>query len=925
MSAPIVIPITPTEVVSHRSPSRRRASPISFISHVSRHSPARHRSRSRTPLKRHRSRRSPSSIHYSPIRSHPIVIAMPPPRRKSSSPPRSYRSSRSRFILCRHSRSPRSRRSCRTRSRTPSPRPPTVIIQQPPVVISPPLTNAFPTLGSNRVSITDSYASMKNSKEWLYNAPSYNRKTGYGDTMETKSPSISAIKREESKEPFISQTWPYLLAFIIDTIPRQIYLHVLLRLPYLYFTRVSRIFEEAEMSIPEIKQGILETAQKQKDLVPRMATAWAFEPPVVSEPYQNLNKTWIAFIDSLLKEWKTLNIISVLLLTAILTILQLDGAGTDPLTRFTALISMICALMSLLFGCMYIIRFGTMRKTYKAAEWASEAKRTRTGIFWNVWVMLAMPAAWLAWSMVSYIVCVMSFVWRTGTLSDTNRDPFSDEAALIPRIIVTVVLSLGLIYFSLIALTLRRYGALMDRAWQRRIQGWIFELEAPLYQKSNIPSPSKLPTNTFGMSTLYPEEKIAAYKADEKLYPAFQSEPVYPALHPSCVLIPPPSPSVSVPKRELKSAMGPGSKNCGIHWDSKAKVGSSVVSIYPESEIKPTSGVGSVVEPPYSAFTTLFTGSTNLYASVRPPTPPPRKETKARSTSSGANHQDDDDDDSGSFVCRRPAGMSNRGTLPTPPSQTGSGFEGVTVICRYSPSPPSPFILESNSKQELSCSTMCYTHILDRDKTAAKLAEEPQEKKPLIRMTRLVGLSDGDPPLSIPPTEYDLEQCGLKIDQWKELHMDAHKNWKLNLESEAMNQDHAIHAFIAQWNKTYSAWSEHQIRLCEERTGASPNGSFAIYHFKSSQELPYDDTQYDVSGLDIQRVDVLGPFGKVRDDDVELRRLSLFATHLYIGDELLRENVLEVSDTKGGEKPEIEVTSPVLVAEESSESDDSDD
>jgi hypothetical protein len=31
----------------------------------------------------------------------------------------------------------------------------------------------------------------------------------------------------------------------------------------------------------------------------------------------------------------------------------------------------VCALVSLLYGCMYIIRFGTMRKTYKAADWAT--------------------------------------------------------------------------------------------------------------------------------------------------------------------------------------------------------------------------------------------------------------------------------------------------------------------------------------------------------------------------------------------------------------------------------------------------------------------------------------------------------------------------------------------------------------------------
>jgi hypothetical protein len=56
---------------------------------------------------------------------------------------------------------------------------------------------------------------------------------------------------------------------------------------------------------------------------------------------------------------------------AILTILQIDSAAGDPITRYCALFSLICALMSLLFGCIYIIRFGTMRKPHKAAEWAA--------------------------------------------------------------------------------------------------------------------------------------------------------------------------------------------------------------------------------------------------------------------------------------------------------------------------------------------------------------------------------------------------------------------------------------------------------------------------------------------------------------------------------------------------------------------------
>ncbi|KAF9044282.1 hypothetical protein BJ165DRAFT_189732 [Panaeolus papilionaceus] len=302
-----------------------------------------------------------------------------------------------------------------------------------------------------------------------------------------------------------------LIAFLVDTLPRQIYLHLLLRLPSLYFSRVSRIFLEAEVTMPEIKQGVLHDAQHFKT-----QGGWFPEPYLVSPCYQKLQSSWDAFIDSLLKEWKTLNIVSVLLLSAILTVLQLDGAADDPVTRFSALISMICALMSLLFGCMYIIRFGTMRKAHKAAEWAQEAQQTQTGIMWNVWIMLAMPAVWLAWSMLSYIICIMAFVWRTGTQGDSGGGVMSASDALAPRIVVSCILCLGLIYFILIASTLRRYGDLMDQAWQRRIQNWIYDQTAgPLGQGYGYQPPPR-PLFSAGYTSRFAENVNSSHSARPK-------------------------------------------------------------------------------------------------------------------------------------------------------------------------------------------------------------------------------------------------------------------------------------------------------------------------------------------------------------------------------------------------------------------------
>jgi len=106
----------------------------------------------------------------------------------------------------------------------------------------------------------------------------------------------------------------YVAAFVLDTLPRQIYLHFLLRLPYMYFSRVTRIFEEAETTMPQIKEGILAAAIRLKEPVKNVADAWKLEP-VESVQYSKLRKTWQSFIDSLIREWKTLNIISVLLLS----------------------------------------------------------------------------------------------------------------------------------------------------------------------------------------------------------------------------------------------------------------------------------------------------------------------------------------------------------------------------------------------------------------------------------------------------------------------------------------------------------------------------------------------------------------------------------------------------------------------------------
>jgi hypothetical protein len=94
--------------------------------------------------------------------------------------------------------------------------------------------------------------------------------------------------------------------FLLDSLPRWTYQYFLLYLPVFYYVRVARIFEEADLGLPEIKRMAIQTAAEDKyDL---------YTSQKMPE-HRNFRVAWQSFIDDVMREWKTLNIISVLLLS----------------------------------------------------------------------------------------------------------------------------------------------------------------------------------------------------------------------------------------------------------------------------------------------------------------------------------------------------------------------------------------------------------------------------------------------------------------------------------------------------------------------------------------------------------------------------------------------------------------------------------
>ncbi|KZV69080.1 hypothetical protein PENSPDRAFT_492636 [Peniophora sp. CONT] len=270
-----------------------------------------------------------------------------------------------------------------------------------------------------------------------------------------------------------STTFHAFHVFVLGVLPRSLYLHFLLRLPSLYFSRVARIFEDAELSRPDMDR-VVELCMSYNDLPARARSplpdpeSWV--PPVVSPALARFKRSWETFVEQLLREWKTLNLVSALLLSAILTMFQIPSAANDSLTRTAALISLISATMSVSYGCVYIVRFSTMRSMYRASKWADEARRAEARVWWNAWVLLALPAVWLAWSMIAFLVAIVAFVWRTGARQDPDDDSQDRELSqgkmLGPRIAITAVLVLGLAYFALVITTFSRYSSSRPRWWR---------------------------------------------------------------------------------------------------------------------------------------------------------------------------------------------------------------------------------------------------------------------------------------------------------------------------------------------------------------------------------------------------------------------------------------------------------------------------
>ncbi|KAG6822934.1 hypothetical protein H0H92_011998 [Tricholoma furcatifolium] len=109
-----------------------------------------------------------------------------------------------------------------------------------------------------------------------------------------------------------------------------------------------------------------------------------------------------------------------------------------------------------------------MHPVHKAFEWVKDSKKDGYHIIWNTWIMLSMPITWLCWSLIFYVVGIMSYIWRTSWEIPGQTTPHSFE--LMSKITPTVVLVMGILHFTLIMRALHRYGSPMDKKWRKAVK-----------------------------------------------------------------------------------------------------------------------------------------------------------------------------------------------------------------------------------------------------------------------------------------------------------------------------------------------------------------------------------------------------------------------------------------------------------------------
>ncbi|KAJ7450575.1 hypothetical protein FB451DRAFT_719502 [Mycena latifolia] len=168
---------------------------------------------------------------------------------------------------------------------------------------------------------------------------------------------------------------------------------------------------------------------------------------------QALYKRWV-------NEWTQMGSVASVLFGVLFTILQISSAAYDPIVRTVLWLSIVCLFFGATYAVILLWTFGKLEMNTQGLDWIRQVTRPPNNRFWNLCIMLSMPAAWISWGAISFAFCIVTFLWRSGATDekDESSKP-SPTQEYGPRFTATFIFILGAIYLGLIIRDVKMMGS----------------------------------------------------------------------------------------------------------------------------------------------------------------------------------------------------------------------------------------------------------------------------------------------------------------------------------------------------------------------------------------------------------------------------------------------------------------------------------
>ncbi|KAJ6531577.1 hypothetical protein DFH09DRAFT_1182825 [Mycena vulgaris] len=152
---------------------------------------------------------------------------------------------------------------------------------------------------------------------------------------------------------------------------------------------------------------------------------------------------WETFTDILLKQWKTIGLLSTLIFGATLTMFQIPSITSSSGLFVIVHCALLCVMMSLIYTSFLSVNFGSWRSSSTAERWVKEMRTASPHSLWNFWVLISLPAAWTCWGIFLFLTSMVLFAWPLSQ-HDSSQDSLDGvQESLGIRIFVMMVLFAG--------------------------------------------------------------------------------------------------------------------------------------------------------------------------------------------------------------------------------------------------------------------------------------------------------------------------------------------------------------------------------------------------------------------------------------------------------------------------------------------------